>query len=307
MVCYNYVGQYSFFTVVIMMHVCAFGMYNNNNFVVLPIPDTPYYKKLTEKFGAPALANVLYSYQNNIYTRDHNNVDFHNWSAVANSIFGYQYAEERKRDFLVDVMLHTLNNKQGLDILHRVFCDKINGRIKPWKTPQGDVHSILLDSQYDTAMNVSEDIRNTIFAGKKNYNAFIVIPKSNSLFSKIKWPLYKGFALVSYLVSRCLEKEDRYKKKDEAKKNENPLTAFFLCADVLKESEEAIQAALEKQYPCLKTHEVKSLIEDRTSWLYNRNNWIAGVSVSCMALLLFCLLRDKLPTMHQVVALVVIV
>lgn len=78
-------------------------------------------------------------------------------------------------------------------------------------------------------------------------------------------------------------------------------------SDACQKIEEDIQRDLEERYPILKTHEVKSLIADKTWWLYDSKKWILCGSASCMALLALCFFHDKIPYVNQVIAMIIII
>lgn len=292
--------RYNLFVLFIIVNVPLLGMYQPQQ-QLIPIPNKPEYKELEQQFGAQSLSTALYNYQNNNYSYDHN---FQKWSLVADQVIGRNYVEEQRRYFLVNVMLHTQQNVDGLDILHDSFLNKDNRSSHDF-TPQGLVHPRLDPWQYTKAMKVSNDIRTQLFTGR-NINSLVLVQKpSDAMPPEVKWSLFKGVAVVSYLISLCLEKED--KEKDKKKKPGSPLFSLFALTDILQKVEEDIQQALERSYPVLKDYEVKSLVDDKTSWLYDRKNWIFCGSISCMALLLLCIFRDKVPYVGSSFAVVVVV
>jgi hypothetical protein len=270
----------------------------------LTIPNNPEYKKLEKRFGTVNLKNVLCNYQNNNYW----NLElFTKWSTVADKVIGYEYVEEQRRYFLVSIMLHAPTNTEGLDILHNVYWQKCLTRNITSSTPQGSISVQLSPEKYEEAMKVCNDIRVKLFTGR-NINPLTLVKKSsNEITTEVKWSLFKGVAVISYLISSCLKKEN--KKKDEEKRydnSNNSLFSFLALSDVLQKVEEDARSALEKCYPILKTHNVKSLVDDKLSWLSDRNNWILCGSVGCMALLLLCLLHNKIPYLHRTFTFVVI-
>jgi hypothetical protein len=266
---------------------------------IIIIPNKPQYKNLENKFGSQTLKTVLYNYQNNIYVDQF----FQQWSNIADCAIG---CAEQKRYFLVNVMLHAQNHWDGLDALYQVLSCSQSHTKNNFNTPQGSICAQLSSSQYTEAMKVCNDIRATMFGG--NIKPLILVEKSSVIVPvKIKWSLFKGLAIISYLVTSCLTKEDDNKdKKKKHNNSNNSLFSFLALSDTLQKVEKNIQKGLENSYPVLKTHVVKSLVDDTYSWIYDINNWIFYGSIGCMALLLLCLFRGHLPHMYRTVTFLII-
>jgi len=301
--------RHNFLILLIMLNIPLLGMYQspiyNQQQPLIVIPNKPKYKKLEDKFGIQRLTTVLHNYQYNKYGCDD---CFNKWSSVADSIIGHQYVEEQRRYFLVNIMLHAQQNMDGLNVLHDSFFNKHSSHTySSFNTPQGPVHTQLFPWQYKQAMKVCNDIRTQLFTGG-NINPLILVQRSpDEMAPEVKWSLFKGAAIISYLISLCLKKEDEKEdKKKQCDHSGHSLFSLLALSDILQKVEEDTQKIVEKHFPILKEYEVKSLIDDKSSWLYDRKNWIFCGSVGCMVLLLLCIFRDKIPHLQRTFAFVVV-
>lgn len=188
------------------------------------------------------------------------------------------------------------------DIKHSLNLYQANAGTK---SPQGPVYTTIELDDYTNVMKISNDIRSKIFVN--GISPLVLVKKAEGeLSTSTKWSLYKVGAVIMYLISLCLKKEDEKDKKKERKNGS--LSSFLEISNALKDLEEGLQKDLEKSFPILKTHRVKSLVDDKTFWLYDRNNWIKGGSAFCMALLAYALLNDKLPNVtHRVHSVIFVV
>lgn len=267
----------------------------------------PEYKKLGTDFGLSALEGALKDYSSGTYQHKPH---IKTWSGIADYIIGNEYFEEQRRYFLVNVMLWDSTNYEGIRHLRDCFEEHKEHALNPYqanvgtKTPQGTVYTQVESDKYANMMKIPNEIRSKIFV--KGVSPLVLVKKAEGELSiSTKWNLYKVGVAIMYLVSLYLKKDEKDKKTEEKK---NSLFSTLDISNALKEIEEGLQKDLEKSFPILKTHRVKSLVDDKTFWLYDRNNWIKGGSAFCMALLAYALLNDKLPNVtHRVHSVIFVV
>ena len=311
---YNYcysIFQYYFFILITVMHISLLGMQSNTSVYQALLTQSEYkaeYKELETKFGSQQLGLVLDRHLQGGYE---SNQVFQSWLPIANQVIPRCF-EDKRRYFFVNIMLHAQTNYDGLEVLRDCFNNHLIGshvRYSPQatkivQTPQGPISTQLEPYQYIEAMNVSNGIRSRIFVN--NISPLVLVRKTgNELSPATKWSLFKAGAVMMHLISLCCEKEKEKEGKKEKKKNSS-LGSFLRISDAMQEAEEEIQNDLEKKYPILKTHMVKSLVDDKTWWLYDRKNWIACGSAFCMILLLYCLFHNKLPDMHRIYSVIIV-
>ena len=201
-------------------------------------------------------------------------------------------------------MLHTQTNYNGLKTLYACVRDyhiKYGHPLQSFKTDQGLIHTTMEATDYTQAMEVLNSLRSKIFV--KDISPLVIVRKTeNELSPAIKWSLFKVGAIITYLISLCLEKE---KKGEKEKKKNSSLGSGLALGNTFQKINEDINRDLEKRFPILETHAVKSMVDD-TLWLYDRKNWIACGSAFCMMLLLYCIFYDKLPDMHHVYSVIIV-
>lgn len=293
--------NYRYFILLTMVPASLLSMQNIVNYQYQVLLNQPAYKELETKFGRQALENVLYNYDSNAYQCDS---IFQNWSSVAGTVIGYYGFEEQRRYFLTSVKLHSITNPKGLQVLYDCFQNRLRnyGHTNSENfTPQGYIDTKLQFDDYLAAKAISDAIRSRIFVN--GISPLVLVKKTeNELSPATKWSIFKAGAVIMHLISLCLEKE----KEEKNKKKNSSLEGFLAISDVMQRAEEDIQRSLEDSYPILKTHIVKSLVDDKTWWLYDRKNWIACGSAFCMMLLLYCLFHDKIPDMHRIYSVIIV-
>lgn len=268
---------------------------------LINISNKPEYKNLKKKFGDQQLINVLGNYFSNSYAK---NLLFQQWSSVANLVIGNGYTEERNY-FLVNVMLHSNEHLNGLNILHDIFSDKNSTCLTKQgsDTPQGFIDTYVPCQKYTQAMEVCNGIRTKLFARRP---LVLVEKPSVEITPEIKWSFFKGLAVVSYLISSCFEKKDQNKNEKNKCNHTNRIDGFLALSEILQKVEEDAQKLLKLKYPILKDYTVKSLVDDKVSWIYDPKNWIFYGSLACMTLLLFCLFRGHLPHVYRTMSVLII-
>jgi hypothetical protein len=294
-----------------MLHACLQGMHQYQHPI---IPNTPEYGKLEKEFGNHQVSCVLRAYHNDQYV--HNSL-FNKWSGIADIAIGKYCVEEQRRYFLVNIMLQADKNPNGLEAIYHSYANEwfcgqngqyTQGRID---TPNGPIYTQLESWQWTQAMDLPIDIRDKLFtdarygnyAGK--FKSFVLVRKQpGEVTPVVKWSLFKGSVIFAHLITSLLKKDDDDKKPH--KKNHS-LISLMALSDAYQKIEEDIQRDLETQYPILKTHEVKSLIADKTWWLYDSKKWLLYGSASCMTLLALCFFHDKIPYMNQVISMIIII
>lgn len=272
-----------------------------NQQLLINISNKPEYKNLKKKFGDQQLINVLGNYFSKSYAEDQL---FQQWSSVANKVIGNDYTEERNY-FLVNVMLHSNEHLNGLKILHDIFSDKNSTCLTKQgsDTPQGFIDTYVPCQEYTQVMKVCNDIRTKLFAR----NPLVLVKKSSvEITPEIKWSFFKGLAVVSYLISSCFEKKDQNKNEKNKCSHTNRIDSFFALSNALQEVEEKAKELLESKYSILKDYTVKSLVDDKVSWIYDPKNWIFYGSLACMTLLLVCLFHGHLPHVYRTITVLII-
>lgn len=268
--------------------------------------DRPEYKKLATEFGKDALETALTNHSSNSHT-DRNFLPC--WSGIARSVIGSgnAYATEQQRYLIVNVMLHDARNPGQVRQLYDCFIEHQNCSFNPHhpkkgiNTPEGIVYTQMESDDYTKVMAISNDIRSKIFVN--GISPLVLVRKAEGeLNISTKWFLYEASVVIMYLISLCFKKEEKKDQKENGKKEENgSLLNFLDMSYLLQRMEEAMQKDLEKSFPILETHTVKSLVDDKTFWLYDRNNWIKGGSALSIVLLAYALIYDKLPDVtHRV-------
>ncbi len=286
--------SYYFFITLISIHISTFGSMTEQK---IKIPKTPEYKELKNKFTKNALKIALQTYQVGWYN---NNPVFQKWSPIADSVIGRYSVEEQRRYFLVSVMLHNTDNAQGLNVIYDHIHSALSSERKQQRTPNGLISTLLSAQEYESAMDIPLDIRSKVFDNKvfdKKHSPLVLVEKSFEVNPDIKWSLLKVGGALFYIFVSYLKKEDT--EKEPYKKKGDSLPGFLALSDQFNKMENDLRENMEKQFPALKTHAVKSLIRDKTWLSYAKENWIFCGSVSCMMVLLLCLLHDKIPYLHR--------
>lgn len=298
-------SRYYYFPTLILFMICGLNasMYQQNtNDEYRALLNRPDYKKLENEFGTPLFQEVLAGYCSNRYEDVH---FFERWSEVADETIGHHYVEEQKRYFLVNIILHHKTKEDQLFRLYSYFNthkENSSNQSVGNKTPHGIVYTKIESDDYTKFKEISNDIRSKIFV--KGISPLVLVKKAEGeLDIATKWLFFKAGAVIMYLASLCLKKDE----KDEKRERKNDLLlSFSEISNVLQGLEEATQKYLEKSYPVLEKYTVKSLV-DKPFWLYDRNNWIKGGSAFCMVLLAYALLNDKLPDVTRRVCSVILV
>lgn len=252
------------------------------------------YQELENKFGNTALVNTLNDYECNLSTKNYVSTI---WNTLADTVIGTDCVEGKRRHFLVSLMLHSETHLEGLQTLYACFNAPQEERNKI-VTPNGSVYMQIHADQYNKAMEVSEHIRNTMFGNKaRQANPLVLVDKVDSrINTALKWALFKVAAVMVPMISYAYKKE---KKKESEKEKNKTINSVLFLADVFQTIEEIASQELEKNYPILKTHEVKSLIGEKTWWLYDRKNWIAMAGLGTMGLIFWAVMYDKIPHIYQ--------
>lgn len=211
-----------FFVSFLMLHACLQGMQQYHHPI---IPSASEYKKLEEEFGNHSLKCVLSAYHNEQYRYD---PLFNKWSEIADTAIGKYCVEEQQRYFLVNVMLQSQKNPEGLDAIYHSytnewFCGEYgqytNGKID---TPHGPVYTQLEPWLWTKAMDIPIDIQDKLFtetrggnfAGK--FKSFVLVRKeAGEVIPVIKWSLFKGSVIFAHLITSLLKKDDDDKRPCE--------------------------------------------------------------------------------------------
>lgn len=298
MVAQHHMSRCFLFVLCVFTHAVMWGSLTYEHY--RPVARRSEYKPLVDKFNLDDVALALYSYQNNLY----HNIPTHqsilqNWSIIADMAIG-TCAEEQKRRFMVGVMLYASRQAHELSVLHSCFITARDPYCQKYDTPQGPIANLLYDAHYNNAMTIDYEIRDKIFGNcYTQANPFVLVKKSDAMTPAFKWSFFKALAVMTHIATSLLENKKDEKEKDQ-KKNSS-LGGFLAISDICQKMEEEVRQRLEKDYPVLKDYEIKSLISDKSWWLYDRNKWILCGSISCMVLLLLGLMYDKLPYVHYAV------
>jgi hypothetical protein len=251
----------------------------------------PKYKELTGKFGLDTVQMTLHNYDINAYQ---DTPCFQSWSRIAKCM---ELTIEKKQYFLTNIMLHEQRYSSDLKGLYDCFIENqklsqsFDQMTEVEKTPEGELVTKLSSAQYHKLMSISNGIRSELFV--KSINPWVLVEKSGGISVPMKWLLFKAGSTLIYLLHLCVKSEKEKNKKAEEKKD--PAPAFFLATDVVEKIEKLYHEYYETAYPILKTHEIKSLVDDETSWLSKHRNAVTVGSLACMMMLLYCLLNDKFP------------
>ena len=291
-------SRYLFFTMLAVIHISLLGMQGDIEYQRF-LQSHPEYQELETKFTPESVRHVFANYNWGQYNQQE---AFQGWSLIANRVIGSQFDTEERRFFLVNALLHDHTNKEGLLILYKCSHNALEMRDNLYSqqfqnstdTPQGKIYTHMESDEYKNAKQVSNSLRSKIFVN--GVSPLVLVKKtSGELSPAAKWSLFKMGAIMTCLISSLLETEDTNKKEENKKKENRSFNAFLLLTNAAQKAEEEMQKALIEEYPILKTHEVKSLVDDKIWWLYDRKNWVKCGSATCMIILLLCLLRDKLP------------
>lgn len=255
----------------------------------------PKYQELENKFGHSSLVAKLVAFQNNL---DSQNYERTVWNPIADKVIGTDCVEGKRRHFLVSVMLYAEKHLQGLQTLEACYNALPNSSKSSIDTPHGPIYMQIHADQYEKGMEISKHIRKTMFGDKHGQaKPFILVDKVDyRMNTAIKWALFKAAAVAVHMISSVFKKEE---KKQPQKQKDKTLSSSFVLADIFQTIEEIANQELEKKYPILKTHEVKSLIGEKTWWLYDRKNWITMAGLGAMSFLVYAIIYDKLPYIYQ--------
>jgi len=293
----------SFFILLTTLGSCLFGMQGERHNDFEQLLQRSEYKQLSKTFGENKVLGAIENYQT---MQDFPHLSSallqQQWRAIADEVIGKQFVEEKKRYFMVNIILHEQEDtyKEGLKILYSFYHAMQNKNAEKWQTDQGAISLKLSRKQYDDAMSISDYLRATLFS---RCNPLILVKRDENAEIKpeTKWMIFRIGMIASYFIHLCLPKskdEQKEKKDVQAEDTVGVINAFMHLSRISEQLQKDALKNLLETYPILKTHEVKSFVNKRM-WLYDKKNWIACASGLFMILLAYCLLTDKIKPSHS--------